>query len=256
MPPEPVMESGNAQLAEDETGATEEGIEGPPLAEEPVDPVPPAAIKGAEDAIDVVSRGLTQARTTPDGLERPATSPGRTGPAPPHSAGVNPASIARGSSCSTVGVWMRGCVDAWTDSGIAWLAPAEASRRNLSPPSWASLYECSERSSRNRFKDRNATLRQGRCGRVLSAALETPPSSDRSDRLSSGITGPGRFLSDPAGARTRLERLRPGCPSADSARPFPCPVPPRPAVACRRAVGRSILCNNQTWGLTGGQAAS
>ena len=46
----------------------------------------------------------------PGGPERPATSPGRTGPAPPHSVSGKPASIARGSSCSSANVWTCGTI--------------------------------------------------------------------------------------------------------------------------------------------------
>jgi hypothetical protein len=106
-------------LADAEFGLPEDAIDRPPLAEEPFDPAALVTAICAVAAIEAVSEWLVEPRMIAGGPERPTTSAGRTDPAPPHAVGVNPASSARGSSCSSVDVWTCGRVDVWSGSGIA-----------------------------------------------------------------------------------------------------------------------------------------
>jgi len=105
-------------LADAEFGPPEDGIDRPPLVEEPFDPASLVTAICAVAALEAVSKWLVELRMIAGGPERPATSAGRTDPAPQHAVGVNPASSARGSSCSSVDVWTCGRVDVWTCGAV------------------------------------------------------------------------------------------------------------------------------------------
>ena len=232
MPTEPVTASGGSPLAEVAAGPTKKGIDRAAGAEGPADPAAPVAIIGAEDALEGAKQGFVEARMIPGGPERPATSPGRTGPAPPHSVSGKPASIARGSSCSSANVWTCGRVDVWTCGTIQeshGLLPQKPPGGDTLPRS--GVHRTRAQVARQGIGSDKETSPPAKGGAESScrplwerregAGTDFPAQSLRPDRRSPRETRPERFFLDPARTRTRLGRLRSGPPGYRASSRFP-----------------------------------